>query len=268
MMYEISQRAPADVRAAIRAPVGAHLPFRGTRVVERAAEGWYQLVTPGSSSVGGNEVLFSSGDVDVAAVMAEYAGAGVARFKWCVWQGSEAMEGRLEASGFERWEARAMVVETAAVTVPAPATATAGVVVEEVTAVDARFEAYLATLAAGWETAAAEQAELERCLRGVLEERTGRPRRHRFYVAWCDGVAVGTGGFVVQEGLDAIYLTGGVVLPAYRGRGIYRALIAARVADAGGARFVVTHARSHTSAPILERMGFRTAATYRVFLSP
>jgi GNAT superfamily N-acetyltransferase len=262
MMYEVSRVAAADVRAAIRAPVGAHLPYRGTQVIERAVDGWYQLVTPGSSSIGGNEVLFSSGDADVAAVMAQYAAAGVARFKWCVWQGSEALEGPLAARGFERWEARAMVVETAALEVTGPA----GVVVEEVTAADARFDAYLATVAIGWETGAAEQAEQERCLRRVLEEGSGR--RNRIYVAWCDGVAVGTGGFVVQEELDAIYLTGGVVLPAYRGRGIYRALIAARVADARGARFVATHARSHTSAPILERMGFRTAAAYRVFLSP
>ena len=263
MMDEVSRAAAADVRAAIRAPVGAHLPYRGTRVVERAADGWYQLVTPGSSSVGGNEVLFSSGDADVPAVMAEYAADGVSRFKWCVWEGSEALEDRLAARGFERWEARAMVVET---TAARAVTGPPDVAVEEVTAADARFAAYLATLAAGWETSAAEQAELARCLQRVLE--VGSGRRHRLYVAWCDGVAVGTGGFVVQQQLDAIYLTGGVVLPAFRGRGIYRALIAARVADAGGARFVTTHARSHTSAPILERMGFRTAAAYRVFLSP
>ena len=54
------------------------------------------------------------------------------------------------------------------------------------------------------------------------------------------------------------YLVGGVVLPAFRGRGVYRALIAARLrhARAAGVAVVTTQARAATSAPILARLGF------------
>ena len=239
----------------VRAPIGAYLPYRGTRVIERT--GWYQLITPGTT--GANEVLFSPGDADVATVMAEYAAARVPRFRWCVWPWAEALEAPLLAHGFERWEARAMVAERHALAIAAPR----DVLVEEVVAIGARFDAYLDTLVTGWEQSPEERAELAACLARVLAEPA---RRHRFYLASCEGVPVGTGGFVIQP--EAIYLTGGNVLPAFRGRGIYRALIAARLADAGGARYITTHARAHTSAPILERLGFRTAASYRVFLSP
>ncbi|MDB5295009.1 MAG: acetyltransferase, partial [Phycisphaerales bacterium] len=52
-------------------------------------------------------------------------------------------------------------------------------------------------------------------------------------------------------------LYGGGVRPAYRGRGFYRAVVAARARDAvaAGARYLQVDALP-TSRPILERMGF------------
>jgi GNAT superfamily N-acetyltransferase len=56
-------------------------------------------------------------------------------------------------------------------------------------------------------------------------------------------------------------LQGGGVAPEYRGRGLYRALTAARVAAARarGLSYLVSDARE-TSRPILERLGFTPAA--------
>ena len=56
-------------------------------------------------------------------------------------------------------------------------------------------------------------------------------------------------------------LFGGATLPSARGRGAYRALVAARAADAvsRGAPALVTHA-GRMSRPILERLGFETVA--------
>ena len=56
-------------------------------------------------------------------------------------------------------------------------------------------------------------------------------------------------------------LFGGATLPSARGRGAYRALVAARAADAvsRGAPAVVTHA-GRMSRPILERLGFEPLA--------
>jgi len=236
---------------AVLAPMGAHLPHRGTRVIERP--GWYQVITPGAR--GANEVLFSTPDADVAAVAAEYT----ERFKWCVWPWADGLAAPLRARGFEIHEARAMFA-AASLAVVAPQ----DVIVEEVTTPD-QLAVYVDTLAAGWNQTPAERDELAACLPRVLADPA---RVHRFYLAHCDGVPVGTAGLAYRPALDAIYLTGGNVLPEYRGRGVYRALVAARVADARGARLAATHARVQTSAPILERLGFVTAVAYRVFLSP
>jgi GNAT superfamily N-acetyltransferase len=77
-------------------------------------------------------------------------------------------------------------------------------------------------------------------------------------------------GFVDGELVAAAYaahtphgsiLFGGATLPAARGRGAYRALVAARAAEAAarGAPAVVTHA-GRMSLPILERLGFERVA--------
>ena len=62
----------------------------------------------------------------------------------------------------------------------------------------------------------------------------------------------------------SIYLMGGVTLAAARGRGVYKALVAARLAFARehGVALATSHARSETSAPILERLGFETLCHY------
>jgi GNAT superfamily N-acetyltransferase len=63
------------------------------------------------------------------------------------------------------------------------------------------------------------------------------------------------------------YLMGAVVLPGFRGRGLYRALVAARLAEAAkrGLAIATTQARAETSAPLLERFGFATICSYPVF---
>ena len=60
---------------------------------------------------------------------------------------------------------------------------------------------------------------------------------------------------------------GGATLPAARGRGAYRALVAARWEDAvvRGTPVLVTQAGA-LSRPILARLGFREVCTIRVLL--
>ncbi len=57
-----------------------------------------------------------------------------------------------------------------------------------------------------------------------------------------------------------VRLFGAVTLPAFRQRGLYRSLVAARcrLGRANGAALALTKARPATSAPILERVGFRS----------
>ena len=79
------------------------------------------------------------------------------------------------------------------------------------------------------------------------------------FMAWVDGDAAAA-GYAAYTDLGVI-LFGGATVPSARGRGAYRALVAARAgeAEARGTPTVVTHA-GHMSLPILERLGFEAVA--------
>jgi GNAT superfamily N-acetyltransferase len=88
----------------------------------------------------------------------------------------------------------------------------------------------------------------------------------RLFLAYADGRVVGRGACVATE-LGPIELLGGCVLDAYRGRGVYRALVRARwdVAVERGMPVLVTQA-GKMSKPILERLGFRQVGTVRALV--
>lgn len=77
------------------------------------------------------------------------------------------------------------------------------------------------------------------------------------FVAWAGGQAVASARLEMAIGRSFGLLFGGGVAPAYRGRGLYRALVAARVLEAQrrGLAYLSIEARD-TSRPILERLGF------------
>jgi Fe2+ transport system protein FeoA len=85
--------------------------------------------------------------------------------------------------------------------------------------------------------------------------RTGRWEQ-RQYAAFVDGEPAGHAGCTFAGG--AVRLWGGAVLPWARGRGAYRALIAARLrlGLAQGETLALVKARPGTSGPILRRAGF------------
>jgi GNAT superfamily N-acetyltransferase len=90
------------------------------------------------------------------------------------------------------------------------------------------------------------------------------PRR-RFLLALADGEPAGAGWATVFE--EGVFLNGGAVAPAFRGRGVYRALVAARldVARGAGLAGLGVQARRDTAAPILARLGFIEVGTSRIF---
>jgi len=85
------------------------------------------------------------------------------------------------------------------------------------------------------------------------------------FVALVDGEIVGSASSTYLDG--AVTLNGGAILPHARGRGAYRALVAARWADAveRGTPALVTQAGA-MSKPILERLGFRQVAEITILL--
>lgn len=75
------------------------------------------------------------------------------------------------------------------------------------------------------------------------------------FVATCSGAPAGAGGYSLCG--EVARMWGAAVLPDFRGRGVYRCLIAARLRDAAerGATLALVHAEQ-TSSPILQGLGF------------
>lgn len=97
-----------------------------------------------------------------------------------------------------------------------------------------------------------------------LRDRAARvgPQGFRVLVAEAGGRLVSAAWLVLRDGTEFAGLWGGSTLEAYRGRGIYRALVARRAAlarDAGYAYLQVD--ASDMSRPILERLGFVALTT-------
>ena len=85
------------------------------------------------------------------------------------------------------------------------------------------------------------------------------------YLAYIDGQPIARGTAAFSE--HGVTLFGGATLPEARGRGAYRALVAARWADAvaAGKPALVTQAGA-MSRPILQRLGFREICEIRILL--
>ena len=85
------------------------------------------------------------------------------------------------------------------------------------------------------------------------------------YLAYADGEPIARGSAAFGE--RGVSLFGGSTLPEARGRGAYRALVAARWDDAvkRGTPMLVTQA-SPMSRPILGRLGFREVCEIRILL--
>lgn len=84
------------------------------------------------------------------------------------------------------------------------------------------------------------------------------------FLAYHDGIPTGTGGFTLVGPVARLW--GASVVPAMRGRGVYRALVALRLINAAarGATLALVHAES-TSSPILQQLGFLKFGELRTF---
>jgi GNAT superfamily N-acetyltransferase len=172
--------------------------------------------------------------------------------EWKVYShdGPPGLEAALRLAGFAAGETETLVVldmQTTTLAPPPP-----GIDVREV-----RDAAGLADLAAVTQSAfgreAAPTEELAMRLQGPTLA---------LFVAYDAGRPVSSGRLELAPGRAFTGLFGGGTIPSHRGRGVYRALVAARAAEARrrGHRFLTVDARE-TSRPILERLGFRPLAT-------
>ncbi|MGE0868329.1 MAG: GNAT family N-acetyltransferase [Kofleriaceae bacterium] len=249
------------ITEACLAPVGSMLPTRDMRVIER--EGWYQLITPSSGSAIGNEVVHTQiAAADAEAVIdrtvEEYRALGLP-FKWFVGPLTEPanLGELLAARGFDPSPLRGMAIDPRAWTTPPSPD---GVTVEHVTR-DSLSD-YCAAWWRGWDMVIPDvPAWKDDHLRAIASG------RFRLFLARVNGEPAGTAGYIVKS--RSVYLVGGNVLTSHRGRGIYRALLDARLQQAAAANIALatTHAREATSAPILERLGFETLFRAQIYRS-
>ena len=104
----------------------------------------------------------------------------------------------------------------------------------------------------------------------ALVERLGAdPPTAAAVLAVVDGVAVSAGRVEFARGTDFASIWGGGTLPAWRGRGLFRAVVAYRaaLASAEGFRYLQVDA-TDDSRPILARLGFVELATTTPYVHP
>jgi GNAT superfamily N-acetyltransferase len=232
----------------IVAPRRAFPRLPDVRVIERP--GWLQIVTPSFKTGGLNEVIYSlldeqTADAAIDEAIAIYRDLGL-KFRWDAGPGSGPADlgARLEERGLAPSWGRGM----------ARSTETAGELAD-IVEVDARtIEPYSHVMATGWNIDGAAFLTLHRHL---LSE-----GRQRLFLAYADGEPAAAASYIAFP--RSAFLMGGVVLPSYRGRGLYRALVQARLAHAcaRGITLATSHAREATSAPILEKLGFDTVCRF------
>jgi GNAT superfamily N-acetyltransferase len=99
-------------------------------------------------------------------------------------------------------------------------------------------------------------------IEGLAAEWRALPDRLAIYVARVDSRPACTGWIRFHPGRDFADLWGGATLPHHRGRGLYRALVAARAAEARrrGVSYLTVDA-GPASRPILARLGFEALDT-------
>lgn len=238
------------LREIIERPREAYVPLPDLQVIERP--GWRQLLTPSLKRGGLNDVsLAQVGEADAERVIdetfAQYRAHGC-KFMWRLGPDSSPhLAARLAARGLPHTRSAGMARSTEIDIANDPR-----ITVERVDA--ASVDVYTRTTAAGWDMDPGPLAP--------VNEAALRAPSHCLFLARYDGEPAATAGGAIFA--RSIYLMGGVTLAAFRGRGLYKALVAARLAFARGrgVTLATSHARSDTSAPILAGLGFETFCHY------
>jgi GNAT superfamily N-acetyltransferase len=245
------------LREIVESPRRAFLPLAGTKVIERP--GWFQLITPSMPHGGFNDVAFSKLSDDEAdgvidATIAEYTRLGL-EFRWFVGpdSGPADLAERLARRGLVRHELSGMARQVDMFDAPP---ADRSIAVEHVDAISE--PEFSRVTALGWKM---DESSLGAYYRNVLRQPA---RGHHLFLVRLAGEPAGSASYVANA--DSAYLMGGVVLPAFRGRGLYRALVAERLRHATSRGIsLATCQAGRMSAPILDRLGFETVCQFLVF---
>jgi GNAT superfamily N-acetyltransferase len=243
---QVRRRAHADGAGARMEAAGAVV-----RRVDPADGGWSGITWSGLSGPGPAE---APADQAIAAQVRYFAGLGLP-FEWKLYDYDQPPDlgARLAAAGFAAEAEEAVMVAEVADVSP-DVTLPEGVTLRPVST-----EADVALLAGVHERVfGRDHTALGQYLLAQLRE---APERTALVLAMAGDEPVCGARVELAAGTEFAGLHGGGTLPAWRGRGIYRALIAYRAGLAArrGYRYLTVDA-SADSEPILRRLGFRCLA--------
>lgn len=186
----------------------------------------------------------------------DYFAARGESVEWKTWAYDEPADlpGRLRAAGFEPETEEVVLIGLTSQLAAAPVLPD-GVVLREVTA-PADMRRIAGMLEIVWDEDCSWQAgEMSAAV-------AASPDEISVWTAEADGQVVSAARIELRPGSEFAGLWGGSTLPQWRGKGIYRALVArrAQLAAARDVRYLQVDA-SPDSAPILRRLGFRAVTT-------
>lgn len=223
---------------------------------------WLQLITPGVLHSSANTVfrsIVSDLEIDrqIDEVTRLYQSMGVA-FRWLVTPLTEpkSTSQKLLDRGFNLlYEAEALMIDVKSAMFKVPS----NIEVREIKLPD--LELYVDTVVAAWGGPDEQKTEVREFVSIALRK---EPNFHAF-VAFVDGTPAGTSLLLSLSGGG--YLAAGGVKAEFRGRGVYRAMIAARakLAEQLGHQVLMIHAKKATSAPICKANGFEWVYDYQVY---
>lgn len=205
----------------------------------------------------------TSADEAIASTVAYFRGLG-RTFEWKHhgYDRPADLTDRLRAAGFEPDDEEALMVGEVAVvrTRLADAPAPAGITIRRLREDDegraADWKAVGALHTAVWDE------EATGYVAGLSATHAADPHAMSIWLAVADGTVVCAARANFHDGTDFASLWGGGTLEAYRGRGIYTALVSRRADEAAGRGFRYLQVdASPDSRPILERLGLRTLTT-------
>ncbi|MFJ3979621.1 GNAT family N-acetyltransferase [Streptomyces sp. NPDC090021] len=245
-LLKVRARFDAEVREGAQADGGDALLERVGPVVRQSVPG------PGWNGVLWSDLGAGTADAQIAAQVAFFAGRGCADFEWKLYGHDRPADlgDRLRAAGFVPEPPETLMVglvaELAQLPVEPPEGITLRVVTDEA-GVDLMMEVH----------ARAFGTERPRIREALLSRLREEPETIAAAVAMAGDVPVSAARMEMRPGAAFAGLWGGGTVPQWRGRGIYRLLVAhrARLAAKLGIPYLQVDA-SEDSRPVLERLGF------------
>ena len=228
--------------------------------VIKSYDGWYQVINPSFPEADQNEVIICEKELENAPSFFEeikkaYFDLSLP-FKWCwnPFSKPDNLQKVLALNCSKSWEFSGMACHPSEISISIPEGVNAIEVDEK------NLDDYLDCMIKGWTIGNRDKIQ-ESCLTHIRSD----DQKKFFFLSRFQGEVAGAASFTKYE--NSCYLGGAVVLPKFRGKGLYKALVKERLKKIKDLKInlTTTQAREATSAPILANLGFTRVFTGNVY---